>query len=68
MTRWLVTLEGDAADLDRLVEWPDGDDWKIVRHEERGVVLRPRQGAGSPPVAAASTHGWSEGDCWRMTL
>jgi hypothetical protein len=39
MTRWLVTLTGTEADLDRLVEWPDGDDWKIVRHEKHGVVL-----------------------------
>ncbi len=39
MTRWLVTLTGTEADLDRLVEWPDGDEWKIVRDPKRGVVL-----------------------------
>ena len=39
MTRWLVTLTGTEADLDRLVEWPDGDDWQVVRHEKRSVVL-----------------------------
>ncbi len=39
MTRWLVTLGGDATDLERLVEWPDGDDWQITRHDKRGVVL-----------------------------
>jgi hypothetical protein len=39
MTRWLVTLAGDAADLDQLVEWPDGDDWKIVRHDMHGVAM-----------------------------
>ena len=39
MTRWLVTLAGDAADLDRLVELPDGDVWQVVRQDKRGVVL-----------------------------
>jgi len=39
MTRWLVTLTGTEADLDRLVEWPDGDDWQVVRHEKHSVVL-----------------------------
>ncbi len=35
MTRWLVTLTGTEADLDRLVELPDGDDWQIIRHDKR---------------------------------
>ncbi len=39
MTRWLVTLAGAVADLDRLVKLPDGEDWQIIRHEKRGVVL-----------------------------
>ncbi len=39
MTRWLVTLAGSVADLDRLVKLPDGEDWQIIRHEKRGVVL-----------------------------
>ncbi len=39
MTRWLVTLTGTEADLDRLVEWLDGDDWQVVRHEKHSVVL-----------------------------
>ena len=39
MTRWLVTLAGDAADLDQLVEWPAAADWKIVRHEKHGVAM-----------------------------
>ena len=39
MMRWLVTLAGAAADLDRLVELPDGSDWEIVRHEKHGAVL-----------------------------
>ena len=39
MMRWLVTLTGSEADLDRLVELPDGDDWQIVRHEKHGAVL-----------------------------
>lgn len=39
MTRWLVTLTGAEADLKRLVEWPDGEDWQITRHEKQGVVL-----------------------------
>jgi len=39
MTRWLVILSGDVADLDRLVEWKDGDDWQIVHHENHGAVL-----------------------------
>ena len=39
MLRWLVPLTGSEADLDRLVEWPDVEDWKIVRHEKHGAVL-----------------------------
>ena len=39
MTRWLATLAGDAADQDRLVELPDGDDWQVVHHERHGIVL-----------------------------
>ncbi len=39
MTRWLVTLTGTEADLDRLVELPDGDDWQVTRHDKRGVAL-----------------------------
>ncbi len=39
MTRWLVTLTGAEADLERIVEWPDGEDWQIIRHEKRDVVL-----------------------------
>ena len=39
MTCWLVTLIGTEADLDRLVELPDGDDWQVIRHDKRGVVL-----------------------------
>ena len=39
MTRWIVTLAGSEADLDQLAGWPDGDDWRIIRHEKRGVVL-----------------------------
>lgn len=39
MTRWLVALNGAEADLERLVEWLNGEDWQISRHEKRGVVL-----------------------------
>jgi hypothetical protein len=50
MARWLVTLAGENADLERLVEWPDGEDWQILRHEKRGVVLC------GPKLEAAESH------------
>lgn len=37
--RWLVSLTGESADLDRLVGWQHAEDWQIIRHETRGVVL-----------------------------
>lgn len=43
MMRWLVTLTGIEAVLAQLVEWPDGEDWQIIRHEKRGVVLCGRR-------------------------
>jgi len=43
MMRWLVTLSGGEAVLAQLVEWTDGEDWQIIRHEKRGVVLCGRR-------------------------
>ena len=37
--RWLVSLTGEGADLERLVKWQDDENWQILRHEKRGVVL-----------------------------